>query len=58
MLDLPFLGNIFQVEISSPYKPQLLETTSFNMSKLEPDTQVCRRITAWNAKRGALIVVS
>lgn len=40
VLDLPFLGNLLQVEISKPFNPQLLETTSFDMNRLQPDEQV------------------
>ncbi|KAI8137898.1 hypothetical protein BJV82DRAFT_328797 [Fennellomyces sp. T-0311] len=40
VLDLPFLGQLLQVEISRPYEPQLLETTSFDMKKLQPDMQI------------------
>lgn len=40
VLDLPFLGNLLQVEISRPFNPQLLETTSFDMNRLQPDEQV------------------
>ncbi|KAI7876339.1 DUF1630-domain-containing protein, partial [Lichtheimia hyalospora FSU 10163] len=40
VLDLPFLGNLLQVEISRPFNPQLLETTSFDMNRLQPDEQI------------------
>jgi hypothetical protein len=40
ILDLPFLGRLLQVELPTPFKPQLLETTPFDMNKLQPDTQV------------------
>lgn len=40
VLDLPFLGRLLQVELPSPFKPQLLETTPFDMNKLQPDIQV------------------
>lgn len=40
ILDLPFLGKLLQVELPSPLKPQLLETTPFDMNKLQPDIQV------------------
>ncbi|KAI9316897.1 hypothetical protein BX666DRAFT_2027704 [Dichotomocladium elegans] len=40
VLDLPFLGNLLQVEISRPFEPQLLETTSFDMNHLQPDVQI------------------
>ncbi|KAI8886570.1 DUF1630-domain-containing protein [Backusella circina FSU 941] len=38
-LDLPFLGRLLQVELPTPFKPQLLETAPFDMNKLQPDTQ-------------------
>ncbi|ORY93744.1 hypothetical protein BCR43DRAFT_516764 [Syncephalastrum racemosum] len=40
VLDLPFLGHLLQTEIALPSKPQLLETTSFDMSRMQPDTQI------------------
>jgi hypothetical protein len=40
VLDLPFLGKLLQVELPTPLKPQLLETTPFDMNKLKPDIQV------------------
>ncbi|KAI9267675.1 hypothetical protein EDC94DRAFT_514694 [Helicostylum pulchrum] len=39
MLDLPFLGKLLQVELPTPLKPQLLETTPFDMNRLKPDIQ-------------------
>ncbi|KAL0093744.1 hypothetical protein F4703DRAFT_1730783 [Phycomyces blakesleeanus] len=39
VFDLPFLGNLLQVELHQPFKPQLLETTPFDMNKLQPDLQ-------------------
>lgn len=40
VLDLPFLGRLLQVELPTPLKPQLLETTPFDMNKLKPDIQI------------------
>ncbi|KAI7898126.1 uncharacterized protein BX663DRAFT_525807 [Cokeromyces recurvatus] len=40
VLDLPFLGRLLQVELPTPFKPQLLETTPFDMNKLKPDIQI------------------
>ncbi|OAD78975.1 hypothetical protein PHYBLDRAFT_141032 [Phycomyces blakesleeanus NRRL 1555(-)] len=40
VFDLPFLGNLLQVELHQPFKPQLLETTPFDMNKLQPDLQI------------------
>ncbi|EIE82690.1 hypothetical protein RO3G_07395 [Rhizopus delemar RA 99-880] len=39
ILDLPFLGRLLQVELPTSLKPQLLETTPFDMNKLQPDLQ-------------------
>lgn len=39
VIDLPFLGRLLQVELPTPLKPQLLETTPFDMNKLKPDIQ-------------------
>ncbi|CAG8473351.1 12061_t:CDS:2 [Funneliformis caledonium] len=38
--DLPFLGNVLQVEIPQPNKPQLLETCPFDMANYRPETQI------------------
>ncbi|KAG2213794.1 hypothetical protein INT46_005249 [Mucor plumbeus] len=40
VIDLPFLGRLLQVELPTPFKPQLLETTPFDMNKLKPDIQI------------------
>jgi hypothetical protein len=40
ILDLPFLGRLLQVELPTSLKPQLLETTPFDMNKLQPDLQI------------------
>ncbi|CAO3664462.1 unnamed protein product [Rhizopus stolonifer] len=40
ILDLPFLGRLLQVELPTCLKPQLLETTPFDMNKLQPDLQI------------------
>ncbi|KAI8977647.1 hypothetical protein BDF20DRAFT_821090 [Mycotypha africana] len=40
ILDLPFLGRLLQVELPTAFKPQLLETTPFDMNKLKPDLQI------------------
>ncbi|CAG8493065.1 24859_t:CDS:10 [Dentiscutata erythropus] len=40
LIDLPFLGNVIQVEIPQPNKPQLLETCPFDMTNYRPDLQI------------------
>ncbi|KAI7868331.1 hypothetical protein BDF14DRAFT_1795470 [Spinellus fusiger] len=40
VIDLPFLGHLLQVELQQPFKPQLLETTPFDMNKMQPDLQI------------------
>ncbi|CAG8618772.1 5455_t:CDS:10 [Gigaspora margarita] len=40
LIDLPFLGNVIQVEIPQPNKPQLLETCPFDMANYRPDLQI------------------
>ncbi|CAG8503424.1 6271_t:CDS:2, partial [Cetraspora pellucida] len=40
LFDLPFLGNVIQVEIPQPNKPQLLETCPFDMTNYRPDLQI------------------
>lgn len=47
VIDLPFLGRLLQVELPTPFKPQLLETTPFDMNKLKPDVQV-----GWHGSMG------
>lgn len=38
--DLPLLGTVLQVEIPYPHKPQLLETSRFDLNTFKPETQV------------------
>ncbi|CAO3622313.1 unnamed protein product [Cunninghamella echinulata] len=40
ILDLPFLGHLLEVELPQPLKPQLLETSSFDMNKMQPDLHI------------------
>ncbi|ORZ12233.1 hypothetical protein BCR42DRAFT_79445 [Absidia repens] len=40
ILDLPFLGHLLEVELPQPGKPQILETSNFDMNKMQPDIQV------------------
>ncbi|KAI8060285.1 hypothetical protein BC940DRAFT_246675 [Gongronella butleri] len=40
ILDLPFLGHLLQVQLPQARKPQLLETSSFDMNKMQPDLQI------------------
>ncbi|CAO3593330.1 unnamed protein product [Absidia cylindrospora] len=40
ILDLPFLGHLLEVELPQPRKPQLLETSTFDMNRMQPDIQV------------------
>ncbi|KAG1174163.1 hypothetical protein G6F70_005174 [Rhizopus microsporus] len=40
VLELPFMGRLLQVELPTSLKPQLLETTPFDMNKLQPDLQI------------------
>lgn len=40
VLELPFMGRLLQVELPTSLKPQLLETTPFDMNRLQPDLQV------------------
>ncbi|CAG8519128.1 9974_t:CDS:10 [Racocetra persica] len=40
LFDLPFLGNVIQVEIPQPNKPQLLETCPFDMANYHPELQI------------------
>ncbi|ORX62074.1 DUF1630-domain-containing protein [Hesseltinella vesiculosa] len=40
VMDLPFLGHLLQVELPQSRKPQLLETTGFDMNRMQPDLQI------------------
>ncbi|CAO3646850.1 unnamed protein product [Cunninghamella blakesleeana] len=40
VLDLPFLGHLLEVELPQPLKPQLLETSSFDINKMQPDLHI------------------
>ncbi|CAG8727325.1 7854_t:CDS:2, partial [Acaulospora morrowiae] len=40
LFDLPFLGYVIQVEIPQSNKPQLLETSPFDMSNYRPELQI------------------
>ncbi|KAG2187540.1 hypothetical protein INT44_005229 [Umbelopsis vinacea] len=42
--DLPLLGTVLQVEIPYPHKPQLLETSRFDLNSLKPETQILASI--------------
>lgn len=57
VLDLPFLGRLLQVELPTPLKPQLLETTPFDMNKLKPDIQVNRSRLSYMRSSQILITV-
>lgn len=55
VLDLPFLGRLLQVELPTPFKSQLLETTPFDMNKLKPDIQV--RPTVQHTQEAHVLIV-
>jgi hypothetical protein len=38
--ELPLLGTVLQVEIPYPHRPQLLETSRFDLNAFKPETQV------------------
>ncbi|KAK9763078.1 hypothetical protein K7432_010582 [Basidiobolus ranarum] len=38
--ELPFLGTVVQAEIPLVHKPQLLESSSFNMKTMDPENQI------------------
>ncbi|KAI8335501.1 hypothetical protein BC941DRAFT_430502 [Chlamydoabsidia padenii] len=40
ILDLPFLGHLLEVELPQPRRPQLLETSTFDMNRMQPDLQI------------------
>ncbi|KAI8329068.1 hypothetical protein BC941DRAFT_385045 [Chlamydoabsidia padenii] len=40
ILDLPFLGHLLEVQLAHPRQPQLLETSTFDMNRLQPDLHI------------------
>ncbi|KAG0053301.1 Protein dennd6a [Gryganskiella cystojenkinii] len=40
MMELPFMGTLYQVQIAKPHRPQLLETTPFEIATFHPDTHI------------------
>ncbi|OZJ06645.1 hypothetical protein BZG36_00358 [Bifiguratus adelaidae] len=39
-ISIPFLGHLLQVELPQPLKPQLLETSPFDMFNIDPSKQI------------------
>ncbi|KAF9214141.1 Protein dennd6a [Podila verticillata] len=40
MMELPFMGTLYQVQIAKPHQPQLLETAPFDIATFQPDTHI------------------
>lgn len=40
LMELPFMGTLYQVQIAKPHQPQLLETTPFEIATFHPDTHI------------------
>ncbi|KAG0358905.1 Protein dennd6a [Podila minutissima] len=40
LMELPFMGTLYQVQIAKPHQPQLLETAPFDIATFQPDTHI------------------
>lgn len=40
MMELPFMGQLLQVQLAKPQQPQLLETSPFEIATYQPDTHI------------------
>ncbi|KAF9925694.1 Protein dennd6a [Linnemannia zychae] len=40
LMELPFMGQLLQVQIAKPQQPQLLETSPFEIATYQPDTHI------------------
>ncbi|SAM08428.1 hypothetical protein [Absidia glauca] len=45
ILDLPFLGHLLEVQLAQPRKPQLLETSTFDMNRMQPDLHIMASVS-------------
>ncbi|KAF8938221.1 Protein dennd6a [Dissophora ornata] len=40
LMELPFMGTVYQVQLAKPHQPQLLETAPFEIATFQPDTHI------------------
>lgn len=40
LMELPFMGTLYQVQIAKPHQPQLLETAPFDIATFQQDTHI------------------
>ncbi|KAF9904234.1 Protein dennd6a, partial [Lobosporangium transversale] len=40
IMELPFMGTLYQVQLAKPHQPQLLETAPFEIATFHPDTHI------------------
>ncbi|KAG0258689.1 Protein dennd6a [Mortierella polycephala] len=40
LMELPFMGTLYQVQLAEPHHPQLLETSPFEIATFQPDTHI------------------
>ncbi|KAG0313567.1 Protein dennd6a [Dissophora globulifera] len=40
LMELPFMGTVYQVQLAKPQQPQLLETAPFEIASFHPDTHI------------------
>ncbi|KAF9080082.1 Protein dennd6a [Mortierella sp. AD031] len=40
LIELPFMGQLLQVQLAKPHQPQLLETSPFEIATYQPDTDI------------------
>ncbi|KAF9955937.1 Protein dennd6a [Mortierella alpina] len=40
LMELPFMGTLYQVQLAKPHQPQLLETAPFEIATFQPDTHI------------------
>ncbi|KAF9114598.1 Protein dennd6a [Mortierella sp. AM989] len=44
LMELPFMGSLYQVQLAKPHQPQLLETSPFDIATYQPDTHILSSI--------------
>ncbi|KAF9584455.1 Protein dennd6a [Lunasporangiospora selenospora] len=44
LMELPFMGTLYEVQIAKPHQPQLLETAPFDIATYQPETHILSSI--------------
>ncbi|KAF9357082.1 Protein dennd6a [Mortierella sp. NVP85] len=44
LMELPFMGTLYHVQLAKPHHPQLLETSPFEIATFQPDTHILSSI--------------